>query len=356
MRNTRKNQYIDITMNNRTGLVFDNRFFAHAIDRHSPENPDRVRKIYQQLAGDRYAGKFKTVKPRELSNNEMHYVHSSLYIKQLREHSVSENPYSYDRDTYLMQESLNTAQLASGGCFQLVDEIMAEKLDNGFALIRPPGHHAEEGRGMGFCILNNVALTAKYLQQKYGLNRILIVDFDAHHGNGTQDVFYDSDKVMVISLHQKGLFPFSGEPYEIGKEKGKGYTINVPVFSQFGDVEYTFLMGRLLQSIVEQYLPQFILVSAGYDAHIDDTISATMLSTSWYGTVTSMLKQYAAESCDGKLLYVLEGGYNPIALEESVLTSVDALLSSNGTRVGVMHSSRAEKLLVDHPMKEFWTI
>lgn len=343
-------------MNKSTGLVFDNRLFAHKIDQHSPENPERIRNIYSQLESDKYTNICERITARELTIDEVQSVHSSLYVEQLREHSVTDNPYSYDRDTYLMQDSFHTAQLAAGGCFELADKIMSGDLTNGFALIRPPGHHAEVGRGMGFCILNNIALTAKYLQQKYGLNRILIVDFDAHHGNGTQDVFYETDEVMVLSLHQKGLFPFSGEPREVGKEKGSGYTINVPVFSQFGDVEYTFLMGRLLQSVVEQYLPQFILVSAGYDAHVDDSISATMLSTNWYASVTSMLKQYAADACDSRLMYVLEGGYNPISLEESVLASLDAMCASNGGRVGVMHSARAEKLLVDHPLHDFWTL
>ncbi len=343
-------------MNKTTGLVFDNRLFAHRIDQHSPENPERIRNIYSHLESDKYTNTCENVKARELTIDEVHSVHSSLYVEQLREHSVTDNPYSYDRDTYLMEDSFHTAQLAAGGCFELADKIMSGDLTNGFALIRPPGHHAEVGRGMGFCILNNIALTAKYLQQKHGLNRILIVDFDAHHGNGTQDVFYETDEVMVLSLHQKGLFPFSGEPHEVGKEKGTGYTINVPVFSQFGDVEYTFLMGRLLQSVVEQYLPQFILVSAGYDAHVDDTISATMLSTNWYASVTSMLKQYAADACDSRLMYVLEGGYNPVSLEESVLASLDAMCASEGGRVGVMHSARAEKILIDHPLHDFWTL
>lgn len=343
-------------MNSSTGLVFDNRLFDHKIDRHSPENPDRIRGLYRQLTATPYDGRFEKVVPRELTIDEVRSVHSSLYLEQLREHSVLPDPYSYDKDTYLMDQSLYTAQLAAGGCFELADRIMASELNNGFALVRPPGHHAEVGRGMGFCIFNNVALTAQYLRSEYGLNRILVVDFDVHHGNGTQDVFYDSSEVMFLSLHQKGIFPFSGEADEVGIEKGKGYTVNVPVFSQFGDIEYTFLMGRLLQGLVEQYMPQFILVSAGYDAHHQDSISATNISTDWYGTVTRLLKQYAEESCNGRLLFVLEGGYNPTTLEQSVLTSIEALIKPNSGKVGVMHSARAEKLLVDHPVRQFWTI
>lgn len=341
---------------NKSGLVFDNRYFNHAIDGHSPENPERIRNVYQELSRPKYEDRYERISPRESTIEEISSVHSSLYLSQLREHSISTDPYSYDRDTYLMEDSLLTAQLAAGGCFSLADEILSGSLENGFALIRPPGHHAEMGRGTGFCIFNNVALTAKYLQNTYGLNRIMIVDFDVHHGNGTQDIFYESDQVMFVSIHQRGLFPFSGDIVEVGKGKGQGYNINVPVFSQFGDVEYTFLLGRLLQSLVEQFMPQFILVSAGYDGHADDTISGTTLSSNWYATATTMLKQYAAESCDGKIMFILEGGYNPISLEDSIFASLDALLANNVSRVGVMRSERAEKLLIDHPISNFWTL
>jgi acetoin utilization deacetylase AcuC-like enzyme len=170
----------------------------------------------------------------------------------------------------------------------------------------------------------------------------LIVDFDVHHGNGTQEVFYDTNEVLVVSLHQRGLFPFSGAPEEVGKDKGAGYTVNVPVFPQFGDCEYTFLLGRLLQSIVEQYMPQIILVSAGFDGHRDDTISATLLSTQWYGTVTTMLRQYARESCDNRLI--------------SILAALDSFLAPEVPRIGVMYTERADRLLRDHPLREYWTL
>lgn len=343
-------------MNSKTGLVFDNRYFNHVINRQSPENPERLRHLYQVLESSKYKGRYSRIEPREILLSDVHSVHSSFYLDQLRQHSINHDPYSYDKDTYLMDQSMHTAQLAAGGCFQLIDKIMADELGNGFALIRPPGHHAEMGRGMGFCIFNNAALAARYLMDQYGLNRIMIVDFDVHHGNGTQDVFYENNEVLFLSLHQKGIFPFSGDPHELGKGKGEGFSVNVPVFSQFGDIEYTFLLGRLLQSLVEQYLPQFILVSAGYDAHEDDTISATSVSTDWYKSATLMLRQYAEEACDGRILFILEGGYNPVSLETSVLATVDGLLQPMNGRVGVMHSSRAEKVLQNHPARGFWTI
>lgn len=342
-------------MNKELGLLYDNRYFDHAIDQFSPENPERIRHLYTTIQ-EVYADRFRLFSPREATLEDIQAVHSSFYLQQIREHAVHVDPYSYDRDTYLMQDSFVTALLAAGGCLEIVDSIMEKKIGCGFALIRPPGHHAEPGRGMGFCILNNIGITAKYLQKRYQMNRILILDFDVHHGNGTQEVFYDSDQVLFISLHQKGLFPFSGAVEEIGRDRGLGYTINLPVFPQFGDCEYTYLVGRLLQGVVEQYMPQIILVSAGFDGHRDDNISGTLLSTGWYGTVTTMLKQYAGESCENRLMFILEGGYNPVSLENSILTTLDSFLAPETPRVGVMYTERADKLLMNHPLREYWTI
>jgi len=342
-------------MKNKVGFVVDDRYLDHAISRQSPENPERLRRLVP-IVRDRYTEKCLSCQARIAGSADIEAVHSPFYLQQLRDHMLRPDPYSYDRDTYLMEHSFYVAELAAGGCLELADRVMAGDVESGFAVIRPPGHHAEPGRGMGFCVFNNVSITAQYLRRRYQLNRILVVDFDAHHGNGTQEVFYDTDEVLFISVHQRGIFPFSGEMTEIGSGKGKGYTINIPVFPQFGDVEYTFLLGRILQSVVEQYLPQIILVSAGYDAHKDETISGTLLSTEWYGLITQMLKQYAHEACGDRLLMVLEGGYNPVSLEASVLTTFDSLLLPRQDKVGIFFSERANQLLKDHPMRNHWTL
>ena len=342
-------------MNKRVGLVVDDRLLKHAIPRHSPENPARIRRL-SALVRERYRHNCLFYQARTATIEEIEAVHSRFYLEQIRAHQTRSEPYSYDRDTYLMEHSLATAELAVGGCLELADQIMVGGLDHGFAMVRPPGHHAEAGRGMGFCIFNNIAVTAEYLRRRYRLNRILILDFDAHHGNGTQEVFYDTDEVLVISIHQRDIFPFTGKASEAGVGKGEGYTINVPVFAQFGDVEYTFLVGRILQSVVEQYSPQIILVSAGYDGHKDETISGTTLSTEWFGLVTTLLKQYAHESCGGRLLMVLEGGYNPICLEASVIATIGSLLASRRDKIGIFFSERANQLLKDHPLRNRWTL
>ncbi len=339
-----------------TGLVFDQRCLYHAIEQPSPENPDRLRSLYRILREPRYLERIVSVRAREAGLPLVEKVHSPFYLDQLRSHSVRGNPFAYDKDTYLMEESLPTALLAAGGCLELVDAIMAGTVDYGFALIRPPGHHASAGRGMGFCILNNVALAARHLLDYHGLSRILIVDFDVHHANGTQDIFYESNKVLVFSIHQRGIFPFSGAANELGLDGGLGFTVNLPVHPQFGDLEYSYLLGTVLQRLAEQYLPQFILVSAGYDAHADDSISQVLLSTEWYANATAMLRRAAREVCDNRLLFILEGGYNPLALQQSVLATLDALLDESISLPGILPVERALRVLDRHPLHNFWTL
>lgn len=342
-------------MKSKVGFLVDDRYLDHAISRPSPENPERIRTL-ASIVKEQYSQKCLMFSARTARSADIEAVHSPFYLQQLREHVLRPDPYSYDRDTYLMEHSYYIAELAAGGCLELTDRLMAGEIESGFAMVRPPGHHAEPGRGMGFCIFNNVSITAEYLRRTYQLSRILIIDFDAHHGNGTQEVFFDTDEVLFISLHQRGIFPFSGEMTEVGTGKGEGYTINIPVFPQFGDVEYTFLLGRILQSVVEQYLPQVILVSAGYDGHKDETISGTLLTTGWYGLITSMLKQYAHEVCGDRLLMILEGGYNPVSLEASVLTTFDSLLTARQDKIGVFFSERAHQLIKKHPLRNYWAL
>jgi len=343
-------------MNKKLGIIKDNRYFDHAIDRPSPENPDRISNLYLTLAQPLYSEGVRSVSPREAYDDEVLAVHSRFYVDQIRTLALEGNSFAYDRDTYLMDKTLYTARLAAGGCMELADLIMSGEIDYGFALVRPPGHHAEPGRGMGFCVLNNVAITAAYLRKVYGLTRILIFDFDIHHGNGTQEIFYDSDQVLAVSFHQRNLFPFTGKVSEIGRDRGVGYNINVPVFSQFGDQEYTYLAGQVLGALAEQYLPQIILVSAGYDGHAEDTISDTLLTSKWFGSVTSMLKKAARDACDNRLLFVLEGGYNPLALEDSVLTTINTLMRKDIPCVGIPFSKRADLLISEHPFRTFWSL
>lgn len=342
-------------MSDKPGILLDNRLFRHAIDRQSPENPERLRSLYQRLDAPDYRKRFHRIPARAAGSDAVEAVHSRFYLDQVRDHSRMAEPFSFDRDTYIMSETLECAYLAAGGCLQMAEAIMSGAIDRGFALVRPPGHHAEPGRAMGFCVLNNVAITAAWLRREYGLSRILVFDFDIHHGNGTQETFYGTNEVLVVSFHQNDLFPFTGATADLGEGPGTGYTINVPVFPQYGDSEYTYLAGHLLQAVVEQYLPQIIIVSAGFDGHMDDPISKTRLTTRWYATITRLLRRLSVESCQGRLLMVLEGGYNPAALQASVIAVLEALLEPDPPVVGIMLSDRAARLIASHPAKQHWT-
>ncbi|BBO89194.1 histone deacetylase [Desulfosarcina ovata] len=342
-------------MSNKPGVVLDRRLFRHVANRHSPENPERLRSLYRILESETQRNRFEHIEARSADLAAVQAVHSRFYLDQIEEYARSTDPFAYDRDTYVMPATLDCALLAAGSCLELARAVMNADVNSGFALIRPPGHHAEPGRGMGFCVLNNVAITAAWLRQTYGLSRIMVIDFDVHHGNGNQEAFYNSNEVLVFSIHQNDLFPFSGSASDLGEETGLGYTVNVPVFAQYGDVEYTYLAGRILQALAEQYLPQIILVSAGFDGHVDDPISKTCLSTGWFATVTRLVRQLAATYCDGRLLMILEGGYNPASLEPSVLAVLEALGETNPRRVGILPSERAARLISDHPARQFWT-
>lgn len=342
-------------MNKRIGIVKDCRYFNHAVKgRRSAENPGRLRNLYLTLDNSSYNGRLLRLTPREATLSELLEIHSQFYLDQITRLSLNDDPFAYDKDTYLMGDTVSTARLAAGGCLTLADRIMEGVVDYGVALVRPPGHHAEPGRGMGFCVVNNMAITAAYLLRTYGLSRILIFDFDVHHGNGTQEAFYETDKVLFASIHQHNLFPFSGKADETGRGRGLGYTVNFPVFPQFADLEYTCLAGTIVMNLAEQYLPQIILVSAGYDGHENDSISDVLLTTDWYRTVTRILRKVAGEYCENRLLMVLEGGYNPESLEASVLATIDTLLEEPPKGAGIPRSERAEKLLSCHPARPFW--
>jgi acetoin utilization deacetylase AcuC-like enzyme len=328
------------------GIIADKRLLDHQLNISVKECPERLRQLYNSIEYSEIRDRLVFYAPHLIAMEKILQIHSKPYLEQVRKYCVHDNPFAYDKDTYLMEDSLHTSQLAAGGCLELADAIMAEEIDCGFALIRPPGHHAEPGRGIGFCLLNNIALTARHLLECYGLSRILIFDFDAHHGNGTQNCFYGSRQVLTLSIHQENLFPpNSGSVDEFGEGDGYGYNVNIPVKSTFGDLEFNCLTGKVIQEIIDQYLPQIILVSAGFDGHAGDTMSGLNLTGKWYKQITEMLKYNAKQHCNNKLLYILEGGYVPNLLEESVFLTLQAMLEPTPTSIGFAHSPRAINLL-----------
>jgi acetoin utilization deacetylase AcuC-like enzyme len=232
---------------------------------------------------------------------------------------------AFDLDTYASEASYRTALLASGSLLQLADAMVSGDINNGFALVRPPGHHAEANRAMGFCLFNNVAICARYLQHAHGMERILIVDWDVHHGNGTQNSFYPDRNVLFISLHQYPHYPGTGSHGESGCGDGAGYTVNIPLPAGMGDAEYTSAFTRIVDPVARQYAPQFILISAGFDCHVQDPLGGMQLTEAGFRAMTRILMRIARDYAAGRIAAVLEGGYSLQALQDSVFSVIDEL-------------------------------
>jgi acetoin utilization deacetylase AcuC-like enzyme len=205
-----------------------------------------------------------------------------------------------------------------GGAMAGVDAVMQKKVKNAFCALRPPGHHAEKDRAMGFCIFNNVAVACKYAQKKFGVKKVLIIDWDVHHGNGTQNAFWIDPSVFYFSIHQYPFYPGTGSENEIGEKEGEGFTFNLPMFAGSGDLEYVEAFESILYPLAVKFSPDFIFISAGFDAHKDDPLAQINLSEAGYGRMTEVVTRLAAECCDNRLVSVLEGGYNSKSLASSV--------------------------------------
>lgn len=250
-------------------------------------------------------------------------IHDSAYVTKIREICEKGGGILDFGDTVANKHSYHVALLAAGGVLSAADAIHEGKVDSAFAAVRPPGHHAEKDRAMGFCLFNNVAIGAAYLMNKLGYGKIVVVDWDVHHGNGTQHAFQDSDSVFYFSLHQFPHYPGTGAENETGVGKGEGYTLNVPMRSGSGDAEYLDAFREKLLPRMESFRPDFILVSAGFDAHGEDPLSSICLTDRGYREMTRLLKEMGRRYSTGGVLSVLEGGYNieilPVSVREHIL-------------------------------------
>jgi acetoin utilization deacetylase AcuC-like enzyme len=265
------------------------------------------------------------LRPSPATEDDLRLVHSAEYVQQLQ--GLPANGIVWlDADTYMNARSYEVACLAAGGAIRGVKAVLDGETDAAFALVRPPGHHATPTRGMGFCLLNSVATAARWAQSNAGIERVLIVDIDVHHGNGTQDAFFDDPTVLYFSIHQYPWYPGTGRLEEVGTGPGAGATINLPFPAGCGDDAYAAAFRRILTPAARRFRPNIIVVSVGYDAHWADPLAQMELSTSGYADLTSMLKQLAVELCGGKIVFALEGGYDPEALPASVQATLEVLL------------------------------
>lgn len=300
----------------KTGIVKDNRFMKHNPGNYHVENPKRLEVIYEMLEKD-FPSTLEIIPPRPATEEEICLVHTRSHYRAIKSTREKERTI-LDMDTSTSPNSFEAACLAAGGVLAAEDKIMAGEINNGFALVRPPGHHAEAAKAMGFCFFNNIAVGAQYLRKKHGLNRILIVDWDVHHGNGTQNAFYETDEILYFSLHQFPHYPGTGHFSETGKGRGEGYTVNIPLSGGKTNSDYFFIFEKILKPSAEVYKPQFILVSAGFDPHQDDPLSSMLLTSEGFAAMTLNLMEIAEKWAEGRLLIVLEGGYALEALRKSV--------------------------------------
>jgi acetoin utilization deacetylase AcuC-like enzyme len=262
--------------------------------------------------------------PRAATRQDIQSCHGADYIA-LVESTSQTNRYALDSDTITCRDSFGTGLLAVGGFLRLLDAIAAGESRNGFALVRPPGHHALRDRAMGFCLFNTIAIGAQHLKQAHGATRILIMDWDVHHGNGTQDAFYDDPSVFFISTHQFPYYPGSGALNEVGINAGEGYTINVPLPAGCGDPEYLRVFRDVVVPAVHKFAPQWILISAGFDPHRRDPLGGMEVTENGFAAMAQALVELAHQYAGGKIALLLEGGYDLLALRHSVAAVLEAL-------------------------------
>ncbi len=301
----------------RIGLVRDQRFLAHRTGLHHLEVPRRLETIYSMLDTSGLSVSCRNVPARNADLSELCAVHTERYVEKIID-TAGEKLRYLDSDTVTSEQSCAAAFLAAGGCMEAVDAVMTGGLDAVFACLRPPGHHAERSRQMGFCLFNNIAVAAEYARRKHGLQRILIVDWDVHHPNGTQHIFEDTAGVLLFSTHRFPFFPGTGALDEIGVGEGQGYTVNVPLPARATDSDYAQAFRTLLIPVVREYAPELILVSAGFDAHRDDPIGGMLVSEDGFALIADIVMRAADEFCNSRAVMVLEGGYDLGALRLSV--------------------------------------
>ena len=285
----------------KTEIVHSSQFDNHDNPGH-PENSSRTRIMMKSLQNAPFYDDLTFIKPVLIPEELLYRIHSQRMIQQIQEISETMNAW-LDLDTYVCKNDFDTARLAAGGCIRLSLDVIEGKADNGFALIRPPGHHATSATSMGFCLFNNAALTAHVLVQKG--YRVFIFDPDVHHGNGTQDIFYPSDKVLYQSFHLSPHFPGTGDTDELGRGKGKGYTINAPLSHGNGEEAVTALMDQIFLPIAEEFNPDFIIISSGFDAHHTDRLGGLAITANFFGTLIRRVQEIQP-----KIICTLEGGYS----------------------------------------------
>jgi acetoin utilization deacetylase AcuC-like enzyme len=308
-----------------TGIVLSPRYRDHDSGAGHPERADRVTAIETRLAADGPLEHLVRIEPRAATEAELLRCHEAAYLATVRADMAAGAEQLSTGDTRICPVSLDVALLAAGGLLAAVDAVVAGRVANAFAVVRPPGHHATPNRGMGFCLFNNVALAARHAQAAHGLGRILIADWDVHHGNGTQDVFYEDDSVFFFDTHQHPLYPGTGLAAETGAGRGLGFTRNCPFPAGAGRREVVGAFADVLVPAADAFRPDLVLVSAGFDSRVGDPLGGFKLTDEDFAELTGIVRGIAERHCGGRLVSTLEGGYALAGLASAAAAHVAAL-------------------------------
>lgn len=313
-----------------TGLIYHDLFLAHDTAPNHPERPDRLGAIINELDVRHILNDLKRITPSPATPDQVALIHTTKYIQHIQEACANSLPYMDYPDTHICVESYDAALVAAGGLIEACDKVMANTITNAFCAVRPPGHHAESSHAMGFCLFNSIAIAAQHLITSHSLQRIAIVDFDVHHGNGTQHAFESRNDVLFISLHEhpRFLFPGTGYEHETGSGQGAGYTLNISMLPGTTDDSYDKAFTQSVLPKLNDYQPQFILISAGFDALAQDSIAHIDLTPDAFSLMTQRLIDVANTHCHGRIVSTLEGGYDLDMLAKCTADHIQKLMTS----------------------------
>ncbi len=309
----------------KTYFLYDKIYLSHKTGERHPDKPERLIAIEKEVKQADWYKKLMTIKAKTADLDIVALVQDREYIKRVKKDCESGRTRLSTGSTAISRESYDVALCEVGGVISVVDAVMKGKAKNAFCAVRPPGHHTTPDLGMGYCVFNNVAIAARYAQKKYGIERVLIADWDVHHGNGTQDIFYQDGSVFFMSTHQWGLFPYSGRREETGEGKGKGYTMNRPFPAGVGNKEIVGTFKNDLLSVARNFKPELTFISAGFDSRVGDPLGSFKIDDNGFRELTKIMLEIANIAGGGKLISVLEGGYNPEGIAKAIRAHIEEM-------------------------------